>query len=281
MQKDRAMAFLKVADGTEIFYRDWGAPTGQPIVFAHGWPLTADMWDGQMMFFGGRGYRVIAFDRRGFGRSSQNWDGNTYENSADDLAALINHLKLDRVVLVGHSMAGGEFATYATRHGTAKLAAIITSGANLPQIVKSDTNPNGFPIENFNDMREGLLANRAAFFKTMPKTPFNFNKLTHKTDDGMLHSFWTQAMMAGIKPAYDFIAQFSERDFTGDIKAIQTPTLIIHGDADQGTPIDATAKRAAKLMPNATLHIYAGASHMIPLLNAEQFNADILEFIEK
>jgi non-heme chloroperoxidase len=273
------MAFLKVADGTEIFYRDWGAPSGRPIIFAHGWPLTADMWDGQMMFFGSRGYRVIAYDRRGFGRSSQNWDGNTYENSADDLAALIKYLKLERVVLVGHSMAGGEFATYATRHGTEKLSAIITSGANLPQILKTEANPNGFEKANFDDMREGLLTNRAAFFRTMPKTPFNFNKLTHKTDEALLHSFWAQSMMGGIKPEYDFIAQFSERDFSEDIKAIQTPTLVIHGDADQGTPIEATAKRAVKMMPHATLHIYAGASHMIPLLNAEQFNADILEFI--
>jgi non-heme chloroperoxidase len=273
------MAYLKVEDGTEIFYRDWGNPEGQPIIFAHGWPLTADMWDPQMMFFSAKGFRVIAFDRRGFGRSSQNWEGNTYENSADDLAALIAHLSLERVVLVGHSMAGGEFATYATRHGTAKLAAIVTSGANLPQIVKSEANPHGFPLSNFDEMRDGLLANRAAFFKTMPKTPYNFNKLGHKTDEGLMASFWAQSMMAGIKPAYDFIAQFSERDFTEDLKKIATPTLIIHGDADQGTPIEATAKRAAKILPNATLHIYAGASHMIPVLNADQFNADILEFV--
>jgi non-heme chloroperoxidase len=275
------MSKFTVKDGTEIFYKDWGVKTGQPIIFAHGWPLTADMWDAQMMFFGTRGYRVIAYDRRGFGRSSQNWDGNTYETSADDLAELIGHLNLENVVLVGHSMAGGEFATYATRHGTAKLAAIVTSGGNLPQILKTDTNPHGFPISNFDEMRQGLLTNRADFFKTMPKTPFNFNKLTHKTDDALMHHFWAQSMQAGIKPAYDFIAQFSERDFTPDLKNITVPTLLIHGSDDQGTPIDATAKRAATMIPTATLIIYQGASHMIPLLNSDRFNADILEFISK
>jgi non-heme chloroperoxidase len=275
------MPYLTSHDGTDIFYKDWGAKSGQPIIFAHGWPLTADMWDNQMMFFGSRGYRAIAFDRRGFGRSSQNWDGNTYENSAGDLAALIDHLNLENVVLVGHSMSGGEFATYATRHGTSKLAAIVTSGGNLPQILQTDGNPHGFPIGDFDEMREGLLTNRAAFFKTMPKTPFNFNKLTHKTDDALLHHFWTQSMAAGIKPAYDFIAQFSERDFTPDLKNMTVPTLLIHGSDDQGTPIDATAKRAAAMIPNATLIIYQGASHMIPLLNSDRFNQDILEFISR
>jgi non-heme chloroperoxidase len=182
-------------------------------------------------------------------------------------------------VLVGHSMAGGEFATYATRHGTQKLAGIVTSGANLPQILQTETNPHGCPISNFDEMREGVLTNRAAFFRTMPKTPYNFNKLGHKTDDALMHSFWAQSMMGGIKAEYDFIAQFSERDFSDDLRNMNVPMLIIHGDHDQGTPIEATAKRAAKLIPNARLCIYAGASHMIPVLNADQFNADILEFM--
>jgi len=273
------MPKLTVKDGTEIFYKDWGS--GQPIIFAHGWPLTADMWDNQMMFFGAQGFRVIAYDRRGFGRSSQNWDGNTYENSADDLAQLIEHLNLEKVVLVGHSMSGGEFATYVTRHGTSRLAAIVTSGGNLPQILKTEANPNGFPIEQFDGMREAILENRSGFLKTMPKTPFGFNKLTHKTDEGWMDSFWAQGMMAGVKPMYDFIAQFSERDFTEDLKNFDVPTLIIHGDDDQGTPIAATAERAAQLIPTATLKVYKNASHMIPVLNAPQFNADLLAFIRK
>jgi non-heme chloroperoxidase len=272
------MPQFKTEDGTEIFYKDWGA--GQPIIFAHGWPLNADMWDNQMMFFGSRGFRVIAFDRRGFGRSTQNWDGNTYENAADDLAGLIAHLDLQDVVLVGHSMAGGEFATYVGRHGTAKLAAIVTSGGNLPQILKTEQNPNGFPIENFDKMRAGLLENRSGFLKTMPKTPFGFNKLTHKTDEGWMAWFWTQGMTAGIKPMHDFIAQFSERDFSDDLRKIDVPMLIIHGDDDQGTPIAATAERAAKIAPRATLKVYPGATHMIPALNAETFNHDVLAFIQ-
>jgi non-heme chloroperoxidase len=272
------MPQFKTEDGTEIFYKDWGA--GQPIIFAHGWPLTADMWDNQMMFFGSRGFRVIAFDRRGFGRSTQNWDGNTYENAADDLAGLIAHLDLQDVVLVGHSMAGGEFATYVGRHGTAKLAAIVTSGGNLPQILKTEQNPNGFPIENFDEMRAALLENRSGFLKTMPKTPFGFNKLTHKTDEGWMAWFWTQGMQAGIKPMHDFIAQFSERDFSDDLRKIDIPMLIIHGDDDQGTPIAATAERAAKIAPQATLKIYPGGTHMIPALNAEAFNQDVLAFIQ-
>jgi non-heme chloroperoxidase len=272
------MATLRMDDGTEIFYKDWGH--GQPIIFAHGWPLNADMWDGQMMVFGQHGYRVIAYDRRGFGRSSQNWDGNDYEHSADDLAKLIESLGLEKVVLVGHSMAGGEFATYATRHGCERLAGIVTSGGNLPQILKTDSNPSGFTMDNFDEMRSGLLENRAGFFKTMPKTPFNFNKLLAKTDEGQMDWFWQQSMQAGIKPSYDFIAQFSERDFTPDLANITVPMLVIHGDADQGTPIDATAKRTAALVADAVLHVYEGASHMIPLQNADKFNEDVLAFIK-
>jgi non-heme chloroperoxidase len=272
------LAYFESADGTGIFYKDWGA--GRPILFAHGWPLTADMWDRQMMFFGERGFRVVAFDRRGFGRSGQNWNGNTYENSADDLAGLITHLELEGVVLVGHSMAGGEFATYVARHGTGKLAGIVTSGGNLPQILQTEKNPAGFPIGNFDEMRAGVLENRSGFLKTMPKTPFGFNKLTHRTDEGWMDWFWRQGMMAGVKPMFDFIAEFSERDFSGDLGKIDVPVLIIHGDDDQGTPIAATAERAAAMIPRATLKVYQGGTHMIPVLNADAFNADILAFIE-
>jgi non-heme chloroperoxidase len=271
------MPVLTVKDGTEIFYKDWGS--GQPVVFLHGWPLTADMWDNQMMVFGNAGFRVVAPDRRGFGRSSQSWHGNDYEHSADDLAELIDHLGLENVVLVGHSMAGGEIATYCSRHGSGRVAKIITSGGNLPQIVRHDGNPDGFDKAQFDDMREQVLGNRAAFLKTMPKTPFGFNKLTHRTDEGLMQSFWHQGMLAGIKPMHDFIAQFSERDFSEDVKRIDVPMLFIHGDEDQGTPIKATAERAAKLAPRGRLLVVEGGTHMIPMQMAERFNAEVLEFI--
>jgi non-heme chloroperoxidase len=271
------MAKLMVKDGTEIFYKDWG--TGQPIVFLHGWPLSADMWDNQMMFFRHHGFRVIAPDRRGFGRSGQNWDGNDYDHAADDLAELIETLELRDVVLVGHSMAGGEIARYITRHGSARLAKIVTSGGNLPQILQTPQNPDGFPIENFNEMRQGVLQARGEFLRTMPKTPFGFNRMTHKTQQGLLDAFWLAGMQAGVKPMHDFIAQFSETDFTEEVKRIDVPFLIVHGDDDQGTPIKATAERAAKLCPHATLKVYEGGSHMIPILNADAFNADVLAFI--
>lgn len=271
------MPVLTMRDGAEIFYKDWG--TGQPIVFLHGWPLTADMWDNQMLVFGGLGFRVVAPDRRGFGRSSQAWDGNNYDNSADDLAELFAHLDLDKVVLVSHSMGGGEIARYVTRHGTGRIAKIVTVAANLPQIVQTEANPDGFPKAQFDDMRGQVLANRAAFLKEMPKTPFGFNRLTAKTDEGLMESFWRQGMMAGIKPMHDFIAQFSETDFSEEVKKIDVPMQIIHGDADQGTPIKATAMRAVKLIPGATLKVYEGGTHMIPLQRAEEFNADLLGFI--
>jgi non-heme chloroperoxidase len=271
------MTHLTMKDGTRIFVRDWGQ--GQPIIFLHGWPLTADMWDNQMFTFGGLGYRVIAYDRRGFGRSSQKWENNTNEQSADDLAEIIEQLELSEVVLVGHSMSGGDFAKYVSRHGTGKLAKIVTTGANLPQILQHEGNPDGEPKSTFDDMRNQLLANRAGFFKEMPKAPFGFNKLMNKTDEGLLEAFWHQAMLAGIKPAYDYIAQFSEPDFTADIEKIDVPTLIIHGDEDQGTPIKATALRASQIIPHATLKVYEGGTHMIPLLQAEKFNADLLAFI--
>jgi len=276
-KQERAMPIFTTPDKTEIFYKDWGS--GQPIVFLHGWPLTADMWDNQMFTFGTLGFRVIAPDRRGFGRSSQNWAGNNYDNSADDLAGLFEHLNLTNIVLVSHSMGGGEIARYLTRHGSARIAKIVTIAANLPQILQTEANPDGFPKQQFDDMRSQVLENRAAFLKEMPKTPFGFNKLMAKTDEGLMDSFWRQGMMAGIKPMHDFIAEFSETDFTEEVKNFDVPTLIIHGDADQGTPIEATAMRAASLNPRATLKIYEGGTHMIPSHRADEFNADLLAFI--
>jgi non-heme chloroperoxidase len=274
------MTKFTVKDGTEIFYKDWGAKSGQPILFSHGWPLSADMWDNQMMTFGARGFHVVAYDRRGFGRSGQNWDGNTNEQFADDIAELIAHLDLNNVVLVGHSMAGGDLAKYVSRHGTSRLSKIVLLGAVAPLLLQTEQNPEGAPMSLFDEMRHSIVTNRAAFFQTMPKQFFGFNRLTHKTDDGLMHAFWHQAMMAGVKPTYDCVAQFSEIDLSEDLKKFDVPTLIIHGDDDQVVPLAATGQKAAKLIPNAELKIYSGGSHAISLLQADQFNSDLLTFIQ-
>ncbi len=271
------MAKLTMQDGTEIFYKDWGS--GPPILFSHGWPLSSDMWDNQMMVFGQQGFRVIAHDRRGFGRSGQNWDGNTNERFADDLAALIDHLGLTGVVLVAHSMAGGEACKYVARHGCGKLSKLVMVGAVPPLLLKTEANPDGVPAAMFEQIKTGVQTNRAAFFNTLPKMFYGFNRLLHKTDEPLEHQFWLQAMMAGVKPTYDCVGQFAEVDFTEDLKKITVPTLFIHGDDDQMVPLQATSARAAKLVPQATLKIYNGGAHGIPLTQAQQFNDELLGFI--
>lgn len=271
------MTYFTAADGTEIYYKDWSQ--GQPIVFLHGWPLSADMWDNQMLEFGAKGYRVVAHDRRGFGRSGQNWEGNTNEQFADDLAELIGKLGLENVVLVGHSMAGGDICRYVSRHGCGKLAKIVMAGTVPPLMLKTDANPDGAPQSQFDEMRKNLAAIRADFFATIAKQFFGFNRLTHKTSQGLLDSFWRQAMMAGIKPAYDCIHEFAEVDFTEDLKKFSVPTLFVHGDDDQMVPAGAASEKAAKLVPNAELKLYAGGSHAITMTQEHQFNRDVLEFI--
>ena len=271
------MAKLTMKDGTEIFYKDWG--TGPAILFSHGWPLSSDMWDNQMMVFGQRGHRVIAHDRRGFGRSGQNWSGNTNEQFGDDIAELIEQLNLSNVVLVGHSMAGGEICKYVSRHGCEKLSKIVMLSTVPPLLLQSETNPDGVPQSMFDQMRDNVMKDRAGFFTEMPPMFFGFNRLLHKSSQPMLHSFWAQAMRAGVKPTYDCIAQFSQVDFSEDLKKITVPTLFIHGDDDQIVPLKISAEKAVKLVPNATLKVYSGGGHAISLVQAEQFNEDLAAFL--
>lgn len=270
-------AHFTVSDGTKIFYKDWGQ--GQPVLFSHGWPLTADAWDGQMLALLNEGYRVIAHDRRGHGRSSQTADGNTMDQYADDLAELIEHLDLQNLVMVGHSTGGGEVARYLGRHGTTRVAKAVLVGAVPPLMLKTPQNPEGLPREAFDEIRQAVADNRSEFFRDLPKKFYGYNRLTHKTSQGMLDSFWLQGMMGGIKSLYDCIEQFSETDFTEDLKKIDVPTLLIHGTDDQIVPIIASSLESAKLIPNVTLKVYEGSSHGLAQVEAEKFNADLLEFL--
>ncbi|GAB3479948.1 alpha/beta fold hydrolase [Azotobacter salinestris] len=271
------MSILTLQDGTTLFYKDWGS--GQPIVFSHGWPLCADAWDAQMLFLGQRGYRVIAHDRRGHGRSEQTWDGNTMDQYADDLAELLEALDLHDAVLVGHSTGGGEVARYIGRHGTARVAKVVLLGAVPPLMLKTADNPDGVPKEVFDGIRQGVLENRAQFLKDLPTTFYGFNRPGAKASEGLRDAFWLQGMSAGIKPVHDCIAQFSETDFTEDLKKIDVPTLIVHGDDDQIVPIEASARRAAQLVPNAVLSVYPGGSHGLAQIEVERFNHDLLRFV--
>jgi non-heme chloroperoxidase len=272
------MATFTVKDGTEIYYKDWGS--GQPVVFSHGWPLTADAWEAQMTFLAEQGYRCIAHDRRGHGRSSQPWHGNEMDTYADDLAQLIEHLDLKDAVLVGHSTGGGEVARYIGRHGTARVAKAVLMGAVPPLMVQTEANPGGLPLAVFDGFRQAYLADRSQFFLDVASGPFfGFNRPGAKVSQGLIQSWWLQGMMSGHKNAYDCIKAFSETDFTEDLKRFDVPTLIIHGDDDQIVPIGASALRSSELVPNATLKIYPGGTHSLGDTSKEQLNADLLEFI--
>ncbi|WP_223216411.1 alpha/beta fold hydrolase [Rhizobium mesosinicum] len=273
------MAFLLTKDKTNIFYKDWGK--GQPIVFCHGWPLSSDAWDVQMLYFGLQGYRVIAHDRRGHGRSDQTWDGNNMDRYADDLAELIEHLNLTDVVLVGHSTGGGEVAHYIGRHGTKRVAKIIMVGAVPPLMLKTDANPEGTPIEAFDGIRKGTAGDRSQFFKDLTIPFYGFNLEGAKVNEGLRDSFWLQGMLGSIKAHYDCIHEFSEVDYSADLEKIDKPTLIIHGDADQIVPIKASALKSVKIVKDAELKVYPGAPHGLAQTQAEKFNADVLEFIKK
>lgn len=272
------MSTITVKDGTRIYYKDWGQ--GQPVLFSHGWPLSADAWDGQMLFLGQQGYRVLAHDRRSHGRSDQTWDGNDMDTYADDLAALIDALDLRNVVLVGHSTGGGEVAHYIGRHGTARVAKAVLVGAVPPLMLKTAANPNGTPIEAFDGIRKGTFDNRAQFFKDLTIPFYGYNRAGAQVSEGVRESFWLQGMMAGIKGAYDCIKQFSEVDYTEDLKKMKVPTLIVHGDDDQIVPIRASALRAVEIAPQATLKVYPGAPHGLPTTHQDQFNADLLAFLK-
>jgi non-heme chloroperoxidase len=273
------MSTITVKDGTSIYYKDWGK--GQPIVFSHGWPLTADDWDTQMLFFGERGYRVIAHDRRGHGRSTQTWDGNEMDTYADDLAALTEKLDLKNAIHVGHSTGGGEVARFIGRHGTKRVAAAVLISAVPPLMVKTERNPAGAPISVFDGLRSQLAANRPQFYKDITLPFYGYNRPGAKISEGIREHWWLQGMMGGIKPHYDCIKAFSETDFTEDLKKFDVPTLILHGDDDQIVPIGAAALMSAKIVKNATLKVYPGFPHGMPTTNADQINADLLEFVGK
>ena len=268
---------ITIRDGTTIFYKDWG--TGQPVVFSHGWPLTADAWDDQTFFLASRGYRAIAHDRRGGGRSSQPWDGNDLDHYADDLAALLDTLDLHEAVLVGHSTGGGEVARYIGRHGTSRLAKAVLVGAIPPLMLKTAANPGGLPIEVFDQLRAGLSADRSQFYKDLSAPFFGANRPGSKVSQGTRDAFWLWSMTVGLKGAFDCIKAFSETDLTEDLKRFDIPTLIIHGDDDQIVPIGDSALLSSKLVKDATLKVYPGAPHGLTFTHQEQFNADLLAFL--
>jgi non-heme chloroperoxidase len=268
----RTTSTITVQDGTQIYYKDWGS--GQPVVFSHGWPLSADAWDSQMFFLASHGYRVIAHDRRGHGRSSQPWDGNEMDTYADDLATLVEALDLHDAIHIGHSTGGGEVARYIGRHGTARVAKAVLIGAVTPLMLQTEANPGGLPRAAFDEIRANVLADRSQFFKDLP-TPFYGGKASQ----GMRDAFWRQGMQAGFKAVYDCIKAFSETDFTEDLQRMDVPTLIVHGDADQIVPIGASALAAAKIVKDATLNVYAGAPHGLAETHKDQLNEDLLSFL--
>jgi non-heme chloroperoxidase len=273
------MPTITTKDGTQIYYKDWGK--GQPIVFSHGWPLDADAWDGQMLFFGQQGYRVIAHDRRGHGRSDQTWDGNEMNTYADDLAALTEKLDLKNAIHVGHSTGGGEVARYIGRHGTKRVATAVLVSAVPPLMLKTDKNPGGLPLSVFDGLRAQVAANRPQFYEELTLPFFGYNRPGAKISEGIRYHFWLQGMLGGMKPHYDCIKAFSETDFTEDLKKFDLPTLILHGDDDQIVPIGAAGLMSSKIVKNAQLKVYPGFPHGMPIIHADQINADLLSFIKQ
>ena len=273
------MPTITTKDGTQIYYKDWG--TGQPIVFSHGWPLTADDWDSQMLFFGQRGYRVIAHDRRGHGRSTQTWDGNEMDTYAEDLAALTEKLDLRDAIHVGHSTGGGEVARYVARYGANRVAKAALISAVPPLMLKTEKNPTGLPISVFDGLRAAYVANRPQFYKEITIPFYGYNRPGAQISEGIREKWWLQGMMGGMKAGYDCIKAFSETDFTEDLKKIDVPVLVMHGDDDQIVPIVAAGPLSAKLLKNATLKVYPGFPHGMPTTHSDQINADLLAFVQR
>jgi len=273
------MPTITVKDGTRIYYKDWG--TGQPVVFSHGWPLSAEAWEDQMMFLADRGYRCIAHDRRGHGRSSQPWSGNDMNTYADDLAELADALDLKDAVHIGHSTGGGEVARYIGRHGTKRVSKAVLIGAVPPLMLKTAANPGGLPMEAFDQIRAGVLSDRSQFFKDLSSPFYGANRPGSKVSQGLRDSFWLQGMQCGFKAAYDCIKAFSETDFTEDLKKIDVPTLILHGDDDQIVPIADSALLSSKLVMGATLKIIQGAPHGMCSTHKDQINAELLTFLQR
>jgi non-heme chloroperoxidase len=273
------MAKITTRDGTQIYYKDWGS--GQPLVFHHGWPLSSDDWDSQMLFFVSKGYRVIAHDRRGHGRSTQTWSGNDMDTYADDVAQLTHALDLRNAVHIGHSTGGGEVARYVARHGKGRVSKAVLLGAVPPIMLKTASNPGGLPMTVFDGFRAALAANRAQFFRDVPAGPFyGFNRPGAKVSEGIIGNWWRQGMMGGAKAHYDCIKAFSETDFNEDLKSIEVPTLVMHGEDDQIVPIADSGLLSAKILRNATLKTYPGFPHGMATTHGETINADLLSFVK-
>jgi non-heme chloroperoxidase len=270
------MPTITTRDGAKIFYKDWGK--GQPVVFSHGWPLNADAWDDQLFFFASNGYRAIAHDRRGHGRSTQTWIGNDMDTYADDLAALVEELDLRSAIHIGHSTGGGEVARYIGRNGTERVAKAVLVGAVPPGMLKTAKNPEGVPIEAFDQIRAGVKTDRSQFYKDLSAPFYGANRAGSKVSQGVRDAFWLMSMQAGFPAAYDCIKAFSESEFSDDLKKFDVPTLVIHGDDDQIVPINVGGLRSAKMIKGATLKIYKGAPHGLMTTHREQFNTDLLEF---
>lgn len=274
------MTTFKTRDDVTIYFKDWGPRNGPAVVLCHGWPLSADSWDAQAFHLASNGYRVIAHDRRGHGRSSQPWHGNDMDHYADDLAQLVDHLGLRDISVFGFSAGGGEVARFIGRHGTGNVAKLALISAVTPFRLKTDTNPDGVPLEELDGLRAGQIADRAQFFRAIASGPFyGFNRAGAKVSEGQIDLWWQQGMMAGLKNTYDCIAALSE-DFRGDVRKFDRPTLVIHGDDDQVVPIDGSARAVARLLPKAKLKIYEGAPHGLTFTHRERLNADLLDFLK-
>lgn len=278
----RTASVITTAEGVDLYYKDWGPRNGPVVVFSHGWPLSSDSWEAQMLFLAENGYRVVAHDRRGHGRSSQPWDGNDMDHYADDLATVINTLELKKVVLVGFSTGGGEVARYIGRHGTGRVSKAVLVSAVPPMMLQTQDNPDGLPLSVFDGMRQASLADRSQLYREIASGPFfGFNRPGAKPSQGMIDSFWQQGMQAGHKNTYDSIAAFSATDFRADLAKFDVPTLVIHGSDDQIVPVDTSARTSARLIKGAELKIYEGGPHGITDTHKNQLNADLLAFIRK